>query len=72
MLTMVLISVHVLNASNTRVSIAGLLCFTANHEIFDISQKVSKVDMKEVTFSGDHNVVVMTITDTLQGENDDC
>ena len=55
-----------------QISIAGLLCFTAYHEIFDISQKVSKVDMKEVTFSGDHKVVVMTITDTLQVENVDC
>ena len=70
MLTMVLISVLCLKCIKyTCIYIAGYLCFRANHEIFDISQKVS---MKEVTFSGDHNVVVMTITDTLQGENDDC
>ena len=36
------------------------------HNVFDVSQKVSKVNVEEVARCGHHDVIVMTITDTLQ------
>ena len=35
------------------------------HEVFDISKEVTKVNMKQVTSCGHHNVVIMSVTDTL-------
>ena len=36
------------------------------HNVFDVSEKVSKVDVEEITRCGHHDVIVMTITNTLQ------
>ena len=36
------------------------------HNVFDVSKKVSKVDVEEIARCGHHDVIVMTITNTLQ------
>ena len=36
------------------------------HNVFDVAEKVSKVDVEEITRCGHHDVIVVTITNTLQ------
>ena len=38
---------------------------TLYHVIFDVSKEMSEVNVEEISRSSDHNVVVMTITNTL-------
>ena len=35
------------------------------HEVFDVSKEVSKVDVKEVSWGGHHDVVIVAITNAL-------
>ena len=37
----------------------------AYFEVLDIAKKMSKIDVKEVAWRGHHDVVVMTISNTL-------
>ena len=42
----------------------------AHHEVLDVSKEVSKVDMEEVSTSGHHDVVIVTITNALGSERE--
>ena len=39
------------------------------HDIFDVAKEVAKVDMEEITMRCDHDVVIVTITNTLHAYN---
>ena len=36
------------------------------HEVFNISKKVTKVDMKQVARCGNHDIVIMSVPNALQ------
>ena len=39
------------------------------HDVFDVAEEVAKVDMEKVAMCSDHDVVIMTITNTLCQHN---
>ena len=42
------------------------------HKVFDISKEMTKVNMEQVTRCGHHNVVIMSVTNTLQNMTYPC
>ena len=36
------------------------------HKVFHISKEVTKVNMEQVTRCGHHNVIIMSVSDTLE------
>ncbi len=39
--------------------------FSVYHAVFDVAQKVTKVDVEEIARRGDHDVVVVAISNAL-------